>query len=215
MEHDDVGEPSAERGAGFERARRRRAVVDLGVALVDRQHEIVAPRQLDRLFQIVEAGDRALRVGRRAQVEQRGALQGLARDRRKVGHEVVVARRVEEHRVGAGHRRRAVVDEIVRVRHQHDRPGARLCGAAPPGWRTGTALPWCRPGWRCAGRDRARRAAADSAGSASRRWPGATPGCRPSAGTCSTHAHAPPASRRAAPAAGAAARPATSGSADR
>ena len=36
--------PCAERRAGFERARRRRLVVDLGIALVDRQHEIVAAR---------------------------------------------------------------------------------------------------------------------------------------------------------------------------
>ncbi len=126
MEHDNVVEAVAERRARFECAGWRRAVVDLGVAFVHRQHEIVFAGQRDRLLQVVEGRDRALRVRRRAQVKQRGAFESLARDRGEIGHEAVVSRRVEKHRFRAGHRRRAVVDEVIGVRHQHDRLPAAL-----------------------------------------------------------------------------------------
>src|SRR2546421_357516 len=140
MKHDNILKIVAERGAGFERSGRRRAVVDLGVALVDRQDKIVFARQPDRLLQIIEARDRALRVGRRAQIKQRGAFEGRARDRR---------------------------------------PGG------------------------------------GSAASANRRWRGAIPACRSSADIGSTYPRWPPMSPREAAAADVAARPKTSGSADR
>ena len=53
-------------------------------------------------------------------------MEHLARDRGEIRHKAVLARRVEKHRVGPGHRRGAVVDEVVRVGHQDDRPGATL-----------------------------------------------------------------------------------------
>ncbi len=118
---EEAGFPLAERGAGFERARRRRAVVNLGVALVGREHEIVFAGEADRLLQIVEAGDRPLRSSTASTDRTaRSALERRFGDRIEIGKEPVVARRVEEHRLGARHRRRAVIDEVIRVRHQHD-----------------------------------------------------------------------------------------------
>ena len=215
MKHDDPVEAVTQRGAGFERSGRRRAVVDLGIAFVDREHEIKATRQEDRLLQIVEAGDRALRVGRRAQIKQRGALEHLARDRGEIGHKAVLARRVEKHRLGPGHRRRAVVDEVIRVGHQYDRALAGL--AARHDEARQQIEPLLGAGEHedmAVGRSARRRQVVAP------RQPGDDRGAQfrrplPSAGICSTPARARRASRPAAAAADAAARPMTSGSARR
>ena len=69
MEDGDVAERvfaagRVHRQRRLEAADRRVLGVDLGVALVDRQHGVVLPALGDKLLQIVEAGDRTLRIGR-------------------------------------------------------------------------------------------------------------------------------------------------------
>ncbi len=62
MEDQDIAQIAAQRGAGLERARRRRAVVDLAIALVDREHEIIGAGERDGPLEI-GAGRRSRPAG--------------------------------------------------------------------------------------------------------------------------------------------------------
>ena len=105
---------------------RRIAVVDLGVALVDGEDEAVPAGQGDGAAEVGEVRDRALRVGRRAEEEQGGALEDIRRDGVEVGEEAGAGARLEVDGVGGVHQRRALVDLIERVRDQHHRRAAPL-----------------------------------------------------------------------------------------
>src|SRR6185437_1759997 len=85
VEDEDIAEIAAAREAGLERTGGRRLIVDLAIALVDGEHEIEIARQLDRLLQVVETGYGALRVGGRAEIEERAALEMLGLDRGEIG----------------------------------------------------------------------------------------------------------------------------------
>ena len=66
MKNEDIVEASSEQRAGFERSRRRCVIVDVGLALVDADNEVVGAGESDRRLQRLQAGDRPLRVGGRA-----------------------------------------------------------------------------------------------------------------------------------------------------
>ena len=112
---------SGVRGGDLEAAGRRLARVDLGVALVEEQHEVVLARQRQGLAQIVGAGDGALRVGGRAQEEGRRASQdvGLARERIEVGQMAGLGGGVEIDGLAAGAVGAAEVGLIERIGQQH------------------------------------------------------------------------------------------------
>ncbi len=128
MEHDDIGEVVAQRRRGLEAARRRRLVVDLGVALVDHEQEIMGARKLERALQIVEAGDGALRIGRAAEIEDRRARQHRLRYRLEVRKESRRRGRVEIMDLGAAHHAAAAIDHVVGVGDEDERllPGLGL-----------------------------------------------------------------------------------------
>src|SRR5262249_35209447 len=70
VEDEQIARLAAERGAGLEPAGRRRAVIDLRVALVDDDDEIVLPREADDALQVGEIGDRTLRIAGRAEIKE-------------------------------------------------------------------------------------------------------------------------------------------------
>ena len=122
MEHQHVA--VTQNGARLRDSGRRLAAVDLGVAFVHAEHEIVVPGQPHRRFQVIQAGRRALRVGRRAKVEKRGARQGRLVHGGQVGQEAGLPRRRQEHRLGPRHDRRSRVHMVVRVGDEDGRRGA-------------------------------------------------------------------------------------------
>ena len=122
MEHDDVVEIAAEPRTGLQAADRRRAVVDLGVALVERHHEIVAARQFDPALEIIERGDGALRVGGRADIGQGRALQHAWRQPVDVRQEAGVRAGRHEDRFGPGNRGRTGVDVVEGIGDENRRP---------------------------------------------------------------------------------------------
>ena len=125
MEHDDVVEAAAVGQRRAQGSRRRCHVPQLAVALVDRQHETVSPREPHGPLQVVEVGHGTLRVRGRAKIEQgRPFQQGRCQDV-EVGQEAGGGGGREQHRLGTGHDRRTVIDRIDRVRHQHRRHGRR------------------------------------------------------------------------------------------
>ena len=84
MEHDDVLEI---RTGGFEHAVRRVFAVNLAIAFVGENDETEAARQRGELFEIREIGDRALRIGRRGEIDRNRARQQLISKRIEIGQE--------------------------------------------------------------------------------------------------------------------------------
>src|SRR6266704_4488151 len=110
MEDEHIRRLAAERRAGFEPADRRRLVVDLGVAFVDREDEIVFARQQDRALEVVEAGAAALRIARRDEVEERRPLERRLVELVEIGQEAGRRGGVEIDRLTAGKTGAALID---------------------------------------------------------------------------------------------------------
>jgi hypothetical protein len=126
VKHDHVIEPALHAGRGLERADRGRPGVDLGIAFVDQQDEIIAPRERDQAPQVREIGRGALRVRWRAQIERGGALEQL-------GPQIVERRQMaarrgyrQQHRLRAGDRGGAQVHIVEGVGQQDRGRPARL-----------------------------------------------------------------------------------------
>ena len=124
-DHDPLGVGAGGLG-GRERARRRGVAVDLAVALVGEDAEVVALGEREEAAPVGRVGDRALRVRRRADVGERDPVEERRRQRGVVGQEAGLGGRRHRHRLGAGGERRGAVGLVERVRHQHRRPRARL-----------------------------------------------------------------------------------------
>ncbi len=60
---------------GLQRAGRRLIGVDLGIAFIRRDQEIMLPREREPVLQIVERGDRPLRISRGAKIDHRRLLE--------------------------------------------------------------------------------------------------------------------------------------------
>jgi hypothetical protein len=132
-------EEIVERAAGSRRrlersARRLVGRIDLGVAFIRDQEEVVPARELERALPIVEARDGALRVRRRAQIEQGGSLEQRWVERVEIGQEARLLGGREEDGLCSRKHRCPDIDLVEWVRYQRD---------------------WRRPVW--APRDRDRR----------------------------------------------------------
>jgi len=198
MEDQDIVEAVAQRLADGQRARRRRAVVDLGIAFVDDQNGIVSPRPADWMACRGSSSRRAASRRRRAN----GCRAGNRSKRRPASAPV---RRRPSRRRPDRHCRRDWAGSRSAC-------GRRQGSAARSAVRPGTALPWCPPRARYGGRHRPIRPSGYSAGSASRRWRRAVPACPPPADTCPTNGHWLPGPGRSSAARRAAVRRATAGS---
>ena len=84
MEHHDVGEVGPR---GFQHAGRRVLAVDLAIAFVGEHQEAEAARKPGELVEIGAAGDGALRVRRRGDVEGDRARQQRVVERVEIGQE--------------------------------------------------------------------------------------------------------------------------------
>ena len=122
VEDQQVAEALAQRLRRFEGTGRRVAIIDLGIAFVDDQHEIVLPGQADRLLQIIEVGNGALRIRRRAEKGQRRPVEEVGVERGEIGQEPGRARRRQRHHLGAGHDRRPAIGLVERVGDERRRP---------------------------------------------------------------------------------------------
>ncbi len=112
------------RGSGnLEAAGRRRVGVDLRIALVEEQDEVVTARQCERAADVVGRGDGTLRVGGRAQVEPGRAPQnvGLLLQLIEIGQVAGIRRGVEEIRFAAGAVCSTNIGLVIRVGDQHHR----------------------------------------------------------------------------------------------
>ncbi len=107
----------------MQEARRRRVVVEinLGVALVGRDHEVVLLRQFERVLQILLRRCGARGVAGVAQKQHFAAIPDVGRHGVEIGDVTVRCARVEEIRLRAGQQGRAFVDLVERVGHRHDR----------------------------------------------------------------------------------------------
>ena len=125
IEHDQVLEALGRRGRNLQTACGGiGADIDLRVALVRKQHEVVLARQRQRLGDVVGTGHRALWVGGRADEEGRGAAQdvGLARQRIEVGQVPGLGRGIEIDRLAVCRVGAAEVSLIERIGEQDDGP---------------------------------------------------------------------------------------------
>ncbi len=110
----------------LQRAGRRRVAVDLGIALVGEDAEIVLLGQRDQRRPVVPAGHCALRVGGRAEIGDGDAVQHLGGQRAEIGQKAGGRGGRHEDRLGRHRQRRHHVDLVERVRHQYRRPPAAL-----------------------------------------------------------------------------------------
>src|SRR5579863_9952928 len=101
MEDQDVAEIVAQFDAGLKRARRRSATMDLAIALVDGKNKIMLAREANRMLQISEIGDRALRVGWRAEIKERSARENVRLNRVEIGEKASCCGRVERDDISA------------------------------------------------------------------------------------------------------------------
>ncbi len=115
-------------GRRLQRAGGRRVAIDLGVALVDGEDKVMGDGGLEQRRQGVEAGCRALRIGRGTQVDQRRLLQCLRPQRAEIRQKAALGGGGNENRLGAGHHRGARIDVVERVGHQHQRAPGAGCG---------------------------------------------------------------------------------------
>ena len=113
-------------GSYLQDADRRRVTPDLGIAFIRKDQEIVLLRQRQQIGPIVPAGHGALRVGRRADIGNRGAVQGLGVEAREIGQKAGLGGGVDIDGVSRNRQRRHGIDLIEGVRHQHDRLLASL-----------------------------------------------------------------------------------------
>ena len=111
-----------------QRARRRRVVVELGVALVEDDEEVVPARRLDRPPHLAGRDHAPVRIRRRAQVENRRARPRAFVDRGEVEREFRKSAVGEIARLRARHDRRRPVGLIERVLHHGERRRARRTG---------------------------------------------------------------------------------------
>ena len=128
MKHDDIFTAAvADCGADLERAWRRRGVVQLGIAFVDRQHEIVRPGESDQGLEICRGRRGALGIGRRAQEAEGRAVEHIGRQCGVIGQIPGRRRRRHEHRLGPGAGGGPGIGGVERVGQQHERrpAGAR------------------------------------------------------------------------------------------
>ncbi len=119
---------AAQLGAGGQQARRWRLLVkvQLAVALVGSDHEVILVGQSDQLFQRDERDQRPRRIAGRAQKQNLAALPDLGRDRVEVRVEAIVIKARQVVRRGPGQQRGTLVDLIKRIGADHQAVGAAL-----------------------------------------------------------------------------------------
>src|SRR5471032_2511468 len=100
--------------------------VQLAVALVGGDHEVVFVGQGDQLFQGFNRDQRAGRVARRAQEQDLAAFPDVWRDGVEIRVEAVFVQARQVMRLGTGEERGAFVDLIERVRADHQRVFATI-----------------------------------------------------------------------------------------
>ena len=120
MKDDDVVETLPQRRASLERSRRRYPIVDVRIALIDAEDEIVGARELDGKFEALQAGDRPLRIGGRAEIRDRRAVEHRHVDGAQVT-ESIGAGRGQEHRLRPAEQGRGEINLIERVGDQNGR----------------------------------------------------------------------------------------------
>ncbi len=126
MKHHRIGKA---RAGGFQHAGRLMFAVDLAVAFVGEHQEAVAARQCGQPLQVSARGDRALRIGRRGEIEGDGALQQRIVERVEIGQEGAGARRRQIDRLAAGGQGAGGIGGIKRIGDQHRRQSTILAGA--------------------------------------------------------------------------------------
>ncbi len=125
MEAQHMGE-AAVLGAGLQDADGRRAVVDLGIALVGHQQKIVAPGQRHGAAPIGQIGHRALGIGGRAEIEDGRPLQQRRRQGLEIRQEAGRRRAGEIDGFGTGRHGAGLVGLIEGVGEQRQRHAPRL-----------------------------------------------------------------------------------------
>ncbi len=129
MEHQAAAEvPVAGAPGRAEQAGRRMGVVemDLAVALVGGDHEVVPFGQRDELRKAVLIQNRAGRVGGRAEIEQLASFPDGLGYGVEIGLEAGFLGGIEIDRLGAGEQGGALVDLVERIGHEHGG-----CGRVP------------------------------------------------------------------------------------
>ncbi|VVN49243.1 hypothetical protein PS647_06266 [Pseudomonas fluorescens] len=109
--------------ASAEQAWRRRLFVEvqLAVALIGGNHEVVFVGQGDQLFQGLDRDQGAGRIARRAQEQDLAALPDVRRYGVEIRVEAVFVQAWQVMRLGPGEERRAFVDLVEGVRADHQR----------------------------------------------------------------------------------------------
>ena len=110
----------------FESTHRRFIAVNLGIALVCENAEIVFLGQRNQLAPVVPRRHSTLWVRRGTDVSNRRAIQHIRRHRRIVRQEPIIGGRRNENSLRTNRNRSDHIDLIERVRRQDDRPFAVL-----------------------------------------------------------------------------------------
>jgi hypothetical protein len=111
---------------GGERTRRRGLAVDLAVALVGEDAEVVALGEGEEAPPVVRVGDRALGVRGRADVGKGDAVEERRRQGGVIGQEAGLAGRGHRHRLRADGEGGSAIGLVERVRHEDRRAAAGL-----------------------------------------------------------------------------------------
>ena len=206
LERHHIGEI---RSRHFQHAAGRLACVDLRIAFVGQHHEAVTIGERLQSCKIVARGDRALRIGRRGQIDRDGAGERRRVERVEIGQKTGCRGGGQKDRLAAGGAGAGAIGRVERIGQQDRRLAARVRGQsgrrpAPPE----TAPRGCRsaPGFRSPDRSAAARR---SGGRASRRRRRGTARCPWPSDSDRTRRCAGPAPRPRTAAAHAAARRAT------
>ena len=124
-DHDTLGVGAGGGGRG-EGARGRGVAVDLAVAFVAEQAEVVALGEGEQAREVGLARDGALRVRRRAEIGEGDAVEERRRQGGVVGKEAGLGGGGHRHQLGAGGEGAGAVGLVEGVGHEHDRAGAAL-----------------------------------------------------------------------------------------
>ena len=93
--------------------------VDLAIAFVGENEEAEAARQRGELFEISAIGDRALRIGRRGEIDRDRARQEFVVERIEIGQKAGRRRRRQIDRLAIGRDRACRISRIERIGDQH------------------------------------------------------------------------------------------------
>ena len=115
-----------DRKCRLQRARRHLTGINLGVTLIDGQHCVVLATEPQQLLDILDAGDGALRIGRRAEIDHRHAPPRRLVDLVEFRQVAVFDAGIDQQRFGAREYGATQIGLIERIGQGHDRLAAAL-----------------------------------------------------------------------------------------